>query len=319
MKISSVVVFGGTGFIGRHLVARLVQAGLDVRVPTRRLDRAKHLTTLPTVEVVETDLSDAALARLVRGCGAAINLVGILHARRARPYGPEFKAAHVELPRRIAAACAAQGVPRLLHMSALGASVDGPSMYQRSKADGEAAARTGEGVAATIFRPSVVFGQDDHLLSLLAHLNRRFPVLPLAGANVDFQPVYVGDVAEAFLRVLADRTTMHQVYQLGGPQIYALGDLARIVGRHIGHPRPVFDMPGWLAYPFATLCELLPGTPLISRDNLDSMKVDNVIDPAIGAHTASALGLHLTPLEAVLPHVLAPTMDMDLYRARARR
>ena len=319
MNISSVVVFGATGFIGGHLVARLVQAGLDVRVPTRRAERAKHLALLPTVEVVETPLTDAALAHLVRGCGAAINLVGILNSRRGQPYGPDFQAAHVDLPRRIAAACATQGVPRLLHMSALGAAVDGPSMYQRSKAAGEAAARTQESVAATIFRPSVVFGPDDHLLTLLARLNRRLPVIWMAGASVDFQPVYVGDVCDAFVRALDQRNALHQVYQLGGPNIYPLGELARLVGRAIGHPRPVVEMPGWIAYPFASLCEMLPGTPLISRDNLDSMKVDNVIDPAIGAQTASALGLRLTPLEAALPHLLAPAQEMDLYRARARR
>lgn len=320
MNDMTVVVFGGTGFIGSHLVARLSAEGLRVIVPTRRYERAKHLIFLPRVEVVEADIhDDAVLRRLLHERDAAVNLVGVLHGRRGTPYGPEFKRAHVELPRRIVAACAAARVARYLHMSALGAATDGPSMYQRSKADGEIAARAEPSVAATIFRPSVVFGPEDKFLNTFARMQKFLPLVPLACADADFQPVYVGDVAQAFVNALADLKTRHQVVQLGGPQIYPLAELVRLAGRWSHHPRPVIGIPDWLARLQARLFELLPGTPLLSRDNLDSMKVDNVVDPAIQATTASALGIKLTPLEAVAPHYLSPSERFDDFRARAGR
>lgn len=320
MKDMTVVVFGGTGFIGSHLVARLSAQGMRVLVPTRRYERSKHLISLPRVELVETDIhDDAALRRLLHAKDAAINLVGILHSRRGAPYGPDFKRAHVDLPRRIVAACAAEGVGRYLHMSALGAAADGPSMYQRSKADGEIAARAEPTVAATIFRPSVVFGPGDSFLNTFARLQKWLPFVPLAGADTDFQPVYVGDVAQAFVNALGDLRTRHQVYPLGGPQIYALADLVRLAGRWSGHPRPVFGIPDWAARLQAVFFALLPGDPLISRDNLDSMQVDNVVDPAIQATTAQALGIKLTALEALAPHYLSPAARFDEFRARAGR
>jgi NADH dehydrogenase len=320
MENTTVVVFGGSGFIGTHLVARLCAEGARVIVPTRRYERAKHLIFLPRVEVVEADINDdAALRRLLLGKTAAINLVGLLHSRRAMPYGEDFKRAHVVLPRRIVAACAAVGVARYLHMSALGADVNGPSMYQRSKADGELAARAEASVAATIFRPSVVFGPGDSFLNTFAKMQKVLPFVPLAGATANFQPVFVGDVAQAFCHALAELRTRHQVYELGGPQIYPLAELVRLAGRWSGHPRPVFGMPASLAWLQALFFELLPGDPVISRDNLDSMKVDNVVDPAIQATTAAALGITLTPLEAVGPSYLHPTTRFDDFRARAGR
>ena len=320
MRDLTVVVFGGSGFIGSHLVARLAEEGMRVIVPTRRYESAKHLIFLPRVEVVEADMyDDAALRRLTAGMDAAINLVGLLHSRRGTPYGPEFKRAHVELPRRIVAACAASGVKRYLHMSALGADTNGPSMYQRSKADGELAARAEESVAATIFRPSVVFGPGDKFLNVFARMQRWLPVVPLAGAGTNFQPVYVCDVAEAFARALQNPKTRHQVYELGGPLIYTLADLVKLAGRYAGCERPVIELPPALAYLQALLFELLPGTPLISRDNLDSMKVDNVVDPAIQRLTAATLGIKLTALEAAAPHYLAPRERFDDFRARAGR
>ncbi len=320
MADMTVVVLGGSGFIGSHLIARLSADGLRVIVATRRAERARDLALLPRVEVVEADIhDDVQLRRLVAGRDAVINLVGVLHSKRGSPYGPQFKRAHVELPRRVVAACAAGGVRRYLHMSALGAAADGPSMYQRSKADGEVAARAEPTVAATIFRPSVVFGPGDSFLTMFARLQRFLPFIPLAGADTDFQPVYVGDVAAAFARALADPKTRHQVYALGGPQIYPLADLVRLAGRYSGHERPVFALPDTLARLQAWFFELLPGEPLISRDNLDSMKVDNVVDPAIQATTDAALGIVPTALEAVAPHYLMPHDRFDDFRARAGR
>jgi len=320
LRDMKVVVFGGTGFIGSHLVARLVQDGITVKVATRRAVHAQHLISLPGVAIVEADMhDDAALARLVDKCDAAINLVGVLHSRRGAPYGPQFKAAHVDLPRRIVDACANAGVPRYLHMSALGAAVDGPSMYQRSKAAGEEAARAHPEVAATIFRPSVVFGPGDNFLNMFARLQAKLPFIPLACADADFQPVYVGDVAEAFVSALRDLKTRHLVFQLGGPQIYTLADLVRLAGRYSGNVRPVIALPPALGRLQAAIFEMLPGTPMMTRDNLDSMKVDNVLDPAIQDATAAGLGIKPTALEAVAPRYLSGVDRLDQFRARAGR
>jgi len=318
MRPLSVVLFGGTGFIGSHLAARLSERNVGIVAVTRHEAHAMHLMPLG-VDIVQADLhDDAALRRLVAGKDAVINLVGILHSRRGTPYGPQFRHVHVELPRRIAAACAAGGVPRLLHMSALGAARDGPSMYQRSKADGELAAASEAAVAPTIFRPSVVFGPEDNFLNMFARLQRHLPVVPLAGARSRFQPVYVGDVADAFVHALFDAESRRRTYELGGPNIYTLAELVRLSGRYAGHPRPIIALPDALARLQAMFFERLPGTPLITRDNLDSMKVDNVVTPSKQVLTAEALDIKLTALESVAPAWLAPTGQLDELRSRAR-
>jgi NADH dehydrogenase len=321
MHAQSVVLFGGTGFIGSHLAARLSEHALDVVVPTRHETHAMHLMPLG-VDIVQADLyDDAALRKLVAGRDAVINLVGILHSRRGDPYGPDFRRVNVDLPRRIAAACAAEGVPRYLHMSALGADRHGPSMYQRSRGDGEVAATSQPTVAVTIFRPSVVFGPEDKFLNMFARLQRHLPIVPLACAHARFQPVYVGDVAEAYVRALLDPHTAGLTYELGGPQVYELGELVRLAGRYAGHERKIIPLPDALARLQAMFFELLPGEPVITRDNLDSMKVDNVVQPSKDNKvlTTAALGIKLTALEAVAPQYLAPPGGLDVLRARAGR
>lgn len=320
MRDANVVVIGGTGFIGGHLLARLAADGVGTLVPARHYETAKQLTTLPYLDLEVADIhDDATLRRLLAGHDAVINLVGVLHGGHGDPYGPVFRQLHVELPRRIVRACAELGVPRYLHMSALGASRTGASMYQRSKADGELAARSEPNVAATIFRPSIVFGPGDHFLTVFANLQRRFPVLPLACAQSRLQPVYVEDVAATFAVALREPRTRGAVIELGGPQVYTLAELVHLAGRYAGHERHVLALPDWAARLEARLFELLPGDPMISRDNLDSMKVDNVVDPLTQALTAEALGIKLTSLEAAAPHYLAPGSSLDHYREHAGR
>lgn len=320
MRDLNVVVFGATGFIGGHLLARLAEDGVNTLVPTRHYESAKHLSTLPYLDLEVADIhDDATLRRLLAGRDAAINLVGVLHGGQGTPYGPGFRKLHVDLPRRIAAACADVGVARYLHMSALGADSAGPSMYQRSKGDGELAARSQPRVAATIFRPSVVFGEGDHFLTMFAALQRYLPLVPLAGSGARFQPVYVGDVAAAFSAALRDPHTAGAIIELGGPQVYTLAELVRLAGRFAGHERHVLGLPDWVARLQARMFELLPGDPVISRDNLDSMKTDNVVRKQTGVLTAEALGIKLTPIEAVAPHYLAKGKGLDDYRARAGR
>jgi NADH dehydrogenase len=280
---AKVLVLGGSGFIGSRLVAQLATQGRSILLPTRRAINARHLIMLPGVEVVEADIHDEArLAQLMRGVDAVINLVGVLHSRRGKSgtaYGPDFERAHVELPRKVAAACAQAGVRRYLHMSALGASSSGPSMYLRSKAAGEAAALSQPSVAVTIFRPSVVFGEGDSFLNLFASLQKFLPVVALGGAGARFQPVYVEDVARVFVAALEDQAAIGQVIELVGPKVYTLRELVQLAGRYSGHPRPVFGLPPALARMQAWFLEHAPGGPLMSRDNLDSMRTDNVASP----------------------------------------
>lgn len=302
-----ILVIGGTGFIGRHLIARLSGAQHQILVPTRRYGQGRDLQLLPTVTLLDRDVhDDAALDDLTRGCDAVVNLVGILHGKSGRPYGSDFAQAHVHLPQRIARACRRQGVRRLLHVSALGADSAGASMYQRSKGDGEAAiqkelADWREG-GWTIFRPSVVFGPDDNFTNMFARLARWLPVLPLAGAQARMQPVYVGDVVSAMVTALGDSHTCGKAYELGGPQVYTMGEIARLCAAWGGHPRPVIGVPMGVGRLQAMLFECLPGRPLMSRDNLDSLRRDNICLGPI----APELNVVPTGLEAVAPGYLAP-------------
>ena len=302
LRHRSILLIGGSGFIGTHIASRLADAGCRVIVPTRRQARARHLLVLPTVQVVEADVYDAAqLDRLLSECDAVINLVGVLHSRPGQPWGPAFERAHVELPRRLVQACRRKGVTRLLHMCALGAAADGPSMYQRSKAEGEKIV-LGSGLDVTSFRPSVVFGPEDQFLNLFAQLQRWLPVMALGGAEAKFQPVFVGDVADAFVRALDDPASCGKTYELVGPHVYTLRELVRLAGVYSGHPRAIIAMPERVARLQAWLFEQLPGQPLMSRDNVDSMKADNV---ASGQYPVPP-HWHPQPLEAVAPDYLAP-------------
>lgn len=281
MRHSRVLVIGGSGFIGGYLVAELVARGKRVVVPTRYRMAARRLLSLPTVEVVEADVNDdAQLAALVSRADAVINLVGLLHDRRGKPWGPGFEAAHVRLPARIAAACADAGVDRLVHMSALGVTEGGeqsaPSMYLRSKAAGERAVRESRVAGWTIMRPSVVYGQDDRFLNLFASLQKWLPFMVVGRADAKFQPIYVGDVARAFANALDDQATLQRSYELAGPDVVSLREIIRMSGRLAGVDRPVLGLNEILGPLQASLLEHMPGPTLMSRDNYDSMAIDNV-------------------------------------------
>lgn len=295
--MTSVLVLGGSGFVGRHVCEALNRVGVQVTVPTRRLP-ARSVQMLPMVTVVQADVHDPQqLASLVRGHDVVVNLVAILHGNRAA-----FERAHVVLPRLLAQTCINEGVLRLVHISALGADLHGPSMYQRSKAHGEAALQSGvvQGLQLTVLRPSVIFGEDDAFINLFAKLLALAPVVPLAGANTRFQPVWVQDVAQAIVHAVMHRNTMGQVYELAGPQVLSLQQMVEHAGFWSGHPRLVFGLPHALAYAQALLMELMPGAPLMSRDNLASMQVDNVSTGAFAG--LQALGVAKpTRLDAVFP------------------
>ena len=319
MKPSRILIIGGSGFIGRHLAARLSAQNRRVIVPSRRPERARHLLMLPTARLVDMSAPGApGLERLVAESDAVVNLVGILHGSHGEPYGSEFRQAHVELPARIAAACAKTGVRRLVHVSALGVSDDparpGPSMYLRSKADGERAIRETEGVDWTILRPSVVFGPEDRFLNTFADLQRLFPVMPLARAQARFQPVFVGDVAQAIVNALDTPETIGRTYELAGPEVFTLGELVQLAGRWSGHPRPVWALPYTLGQLQAGVLGAMPN-PMMSMDNFDSMSVDNVASGPI----APELKIVPTPLASVAPNYLPRKVRYNEERAHARR
>ena len=318
MNPQHVVIVGGSGFIGSAIANRLCEAGVRVLIPTRRRSRAGHVLLLPNVEVVEADVHDpAVLAGLFADADAVINTVGVLHSRPGTPFGPDFARAHVELPQKIVTACRTAGVSGLVHISALGASADGPSEYQRSKAAGELAVQAaGPDIAWTILRPSVVFGRGDSFLNLFAGLARSVPVLPLAGAGCRFQPVYVEDVAEVAWQSLIRPEAAGQTFELAGPTVYTLRQLVEYVSALVGKPRPIIGLPEGIGMVQARLMELAP-QPLMSRDNVRSMRVDNV------AHGAPLpFGLQPTALEAVAPAWLGEAGPRAFYypfRRHARR
>jgi len=323
VKYSNVLVVGGSGFIGRHLVASLAAAGIRVTVPSRRRERAKHLILLPTVDVVEADvMAPGELERLCAGKHAVYNLVGILHSRRGRrdergrnEYGPDFARMHVELPQAIVAACRASGVRRALHVSALGASSDAPSEYLRSKGIGERALLAADDLDVTVFRPSVVFGPEDKFLNRFATLVRVFPVVGVPCPNAMFQPVYVGDVARALHFALEEPEALGKAYEICGPQAYTMKALVDFVGAVTGRRRLVLGLPDRLSYMQAWMLEHLPGK-LMTRDNFRSMQVPSTCGAPFPFH------LQPQPLEAVAPGYLAPGGRSERYpqlRWRARR
>ena len=272
--MQKVLILGGSGFIGHHVCEALERAGLQITVPTRRLP-ARSVQMLPRVSVVRSDVHDAdQLSALVHGHDAVINLVAILHGNQA-----QFDHVHVQLPRLLAQACVAQGVRRLVHMSALGVDVNGPSMYLRSKAQGDAVLQdmaSRHGLELTLLQPSVVFGADDHFINVFAQLQALAPVVPLASAQATFQPVWVQDVAQALAHALLLPTSHGKRYELVGPEVFTLAQLVRLAGEWSGHPRPIWPLPDALAQAQAWVMEHLPGPTLMSRDNLASMQTPNV-------------------------------------------
>lgn len=313
MPRPTICLLGGTGFLGRHLAARLAQRHYNVKILTRSRTRHYDMVVLPTVSLIETDVRNAdALTREFAGCAAVINLIGILNERGH--FGRGFQRAHVELTKTVLKACRAAGVTRLLHLSALKASTTAPSHYLRSKAAGAALVLKAEApLKATVFEPSVMFGDGDLFLNRFAKLLRLAPgVFPLACPNARFAPVYAGDVAEALIRSLDEHATFGQRYALCGPKAYTLRELLKYLRRLTGHRRLILGLPKPLSWLQALVMEWMPGKPF-SLDNYRSLQVDNVCRD----NGFAAFGIEPVALEAVLPTYLGrftPQAELNKYR-----
>ena len=286
-----ILLIGGNGFVGRVIAAQLQLAGYSVLIPTGHLAAARELRMLPKVHVEDADIHDfdelQSLCGRIDKNGAVINLVGVLHDKPAQPYGKVFKAAHVDLPKNIITAMQLHGLKRYLHMSALGADSNGPSMYQRSKGDGEAAVKASN-LDWTIFRPSVIFGAQDQFINLFSKLTKLFPAMPLANHQAQFQPVSVDDVASAFVKSLSMPQTIHQSYDLVGQTVYTMKEIVEFAARRAKTSCAIIPVPAFVGYLQALAFEFLPGPTLMSRDNIASMQLPNTL-PANGVDALTAV------------------------------
>jgi uncharacterized protein YbjT (DUF2867 family) len=305
-----IAVLGGTGFIGRRLVQRLVADGDQVTVLSRNPSAHDDRLLAPGAALRRLDVHDpSALREGVRGADAVINLVGILN--EAGDDGSGFRRAHVDLVASLIAACRAEGVPRLLQMSSLNAG-RGRSHYLASRGECEALVKA-SGLDWTLFEPSTVFGPGDGLFTRFAALLRAFPVLPLACPDARFAPVYVGDVVEAMRRSLRDRATIGEIYELYGPDVFTLREIVRMSARQMGLRRLVIPLPQWLARLQGMAFDFVPGKPF-SSDNWRSLQIDAVggID---GLHR---LGIAPTRVAEILPDMLGASDDRQHRYARYR-
>ncbi len=311
----NICIIGGTGFVGTHLINKLVTLGHRVKVITRRPERNRHLKTLPTVKLISIDFfGNKILERQLDGYDVVINLAGILN-----PQGPNtFETVHVEVARRVAEAARSVATPRLLHMSALNADENGPSEYLRSKGKAQKLVLATEGLHVTSFSPSVIFGPGDNFFNMFASLLSVLPVFPLTSAATRFAPVYVGDVVDAFINSIDNPKTYAKNYQLCGPDIYTLKELVQYTAKQIGSKSIIIPLNRFFSAPLVALMNLFPGSP-ISRDNFNSMKVDSVCQ---NNYAEQELNLSLHSIDSIVPLYLAGqdfAGQMDCLRRQAGR
>ncbi|CAN7411278.1 complex I NDUFA9 subunit family protein [Bosea sp. LjRoot9] len=323
-----VTVFGGSGFVGRHVVRALVKRGYRVRVAVRRPDLAGFLQPLGTVGQIHGVQANLrypdSVAAAIKGADAVVNLVGILQESGRQ----SFAGVHANGARAVAQACAALGVPRLVQISAIGASKDAKSSYGRSKAEGEAAVLALV-PGAVVLRPSIMFGPEDGFFNRFASLARMLPVLPLVGGGeTKFQPAFVGDVAEAIALAVDGAVAGGRIYELGGPEVKSFRQLVAYICEVTGRKRLLVSLPFPLARLQARIIEivdmltlgLLPNELKLTRDQVTLLESDNVVSPAAKAEARDFAGLGIAPssVEAVVPSYLwrfRKTGQFDAARA----
>jgi NADH dehydrogenase len=298
---SLVTVFGGSGFLGRNAVRALAKAGYRIRVAVRYPNQAQYLPPMGSVGQIQlmkcNVLDQDAVARACQGADAVVNLVGIL----APAGGQGFDDVHVAAVGNIAMAAKAAGARTLVHVSSLGADPEAESHYAKTKGEGEKLLRE-EFADATILRPSLLAGPDDDFFNKFAALARMLPMLPLiGGGHTKFQPVFVGDVADAIVKCVSDTATKGKTYELGGPGTYSFKALMQLVLQETGRSRLLLPVPFWLASIKAMFLQFLPGK-LLTPDQVTSLKADNLVSP--NALTFKDLGIAPDSIEAILPSYL---------------
>ena len=314
-----ICVIGGTGFVGTHLITKLVSLGHSIKVITRRPERHRHLRTLPTVKIINIDFfGNKILERQIDTYDVVINLAGILN-----PDGKNsFEQVHEKVAIRIAEATKAVGTSRLLHMSALNADEKAASEYLRSKGRAQKAVLAMEGINVTTFSPSVIFGPGDSFFNRFARLLSIMPgYLPLTCANARFAPIYVGDVCDAFINSINKPETYGKNYELCGPESFSLRELVRYTAKQINSHCAVIPLNNFFSKPLAMFMGLFPGAP-ITLDNYNSMLLDSVCPNSDSNKTTSELGIELQSIESIVPHYLAGkdfAGQMDYLRKKSQR
>lgn len=313
LKCKIATIFGGTGFVGRHVVKRLAAEGYTVKVATRIPEQANFLKTCGNVGQVVPFYCNyrdvASLREAVEGADIVVNCIGILFEKKKN----KFARLHAELPGQIAEAAARENVGRFVHISALGIE-QATSKYAAAKRAGEVAV-VNACPWATILRPSVIFGADDNFFNMFARLTKVAPALPLiGGGKTKFQPVFVGDVSQAVIAAILipaihEADPRGKIYELGGPEIVTLRQIYQMVLEGTGCRRLMIPVPFFLAKIKAAFLSLMP-TPLLTPDQVENMKFDNIVSPA--ALTLSHLGVAGTGMGLVVPSYL------EIYKAGGR-
>tara|TARA_R110002124_G_scaffold206179_1_gene372622 strand:- start:74 stop:1039 length:966 start_codon:yes stop_codon:yes gene_type:complete len=303
-----ITVFGGSGFVGRHVVGALAKAGYRVRVATRRPHLAQDLRVAGVVgqiQLVQANVRvPSSVTRAVEGASGVVNLVGVLNESGRQT----FSRLQAQGAKTIAEAAAGAGIAAMVQMSAIGADTDSASRYARSKAEGEAYVKAAL-PSATILRPSIIFGKGDGFFNRFASMAQVLPALPLFGGGKSrFQPVFAGDVATAVLTALTSDAARGQTYELGGPGVYTFEELMRFILDATDRRRVLVPLPFALATPMALLFEMaaiLPFVePVVTRDQLIQLRQDNVVSD--GAKTLADLGITGETVEAIVPDYLIP-------------
>lgn len=295
MAPKTICVLGGTGFVGHHLVSQLTQQGHNIRVPSRHRERHRSLLVLPQVEVIDCNIFDeAALTELLRGCDAVINLVATLNENKRG----DFTKVHVDLPNLLAKACTNAGVTRVLHMSALNADAQkGSSAYLRSKGAGEDAIHGAAGLNVTSFRPSVIFGPDDHLFTFFANMLHVLPGIAVPCGDAILAPVYVGDVVQSMIKSINNPETFDQRYDMCGPEVYTMYELVRYTADLLKPKAKIYSLGDGMSAIKGRILGMLPGK-LFTHDNYLSLQTPAVCDGPF----PEIFGITPTTVESIVPY-----------------
>lgn len=306
-----ICIFGGGGFLGRYIAQQLLSRGALVRIAERNIKNAMHIKPLGNLGQTQFASADVtkkeSVARAVHGCEAVINLVGV--------FGSRMESVNVTGARNVAEAAAAAGCRVLVQMSAIGADLQSPSLYGRSKAEGEQSVRE-VFPSATILRPSIVFGREDAFINRFAGLIQMLPVVPIIGGETKFQPIFVGNVADTVAKIMEDpKPYAGETYELGGPEVISMGDLNRRIAKMTGRDRTFVDIPDFAAKMMASVLGPLPGAPITS-DQYKMLQKDNIVSQ--NANGLEAFGVSPTPLAAVARGWMEKYTAQGRFGARAK-